>query len=80
MGALIMESNSRPQTTESETPLFKAVGVVKGEVNFGKDGINTVTVNGKSYRLKYAQEKLKVFQALRGCLKSFEKSDFTLTA
>lgn len=55
----------QPQTTELKTPLFKAVGVIQGEVNFGEDGINTVTVNGKNYRLKYASEKVRAFQALK---------------
>ena len=60
-----MKTDSQPQTTESETPLFKAVGVLKGKVDFGEDGINTFTVSGKSYRLKYASEKLNVFRALK---------------
>ncbi len=70
-------TGSQPQTEEVLTPkdledepnnpLFRAVGVIQGEVNLGEDGINTVTINGKNYRLKYA--KPKAFQALKMAIK-----------
>lgn len=68
-------TDSLPQTTELETPLFKAVGIIKGLVNFGEDGINTVTISGKKYRLKYASEKIKAFQALKLQIKNTGNSE-----
>lgn len=75
METLFLKTDSQPQTTESEAPLFKAVGVVKGEVNFGEDGINTVVIGGKTYRLKYAKEKLNVFRALKLQIKNTGTSE-----
>lgn len=67
---------THPQTAEVLTPtdleeepnnhpVFKAIGVIQGEVNFGEDGTNTVIIDGKKYRLKYASEKTKAFLALK---------------
>ncbi len=60
-----MKPDSQPQTIEEEQPHFKAVGIVKGEVNFGEDGINTVVIGGKSYRLKYSSDKVRAMLALK---------------
>jgi hypothetical protein len=73
-------TGSQPQTEEVLTtidlednpnnPLFRAVGVIQGEVNLVEDGINTFTINGKNYRLKYASEKRKAFFALKLAIKN----------
>ncbi len=63
-------TNSESQATEPNTPLFKAVGIIKGEINIGENGTSTVVISGKSYRLKYASDKIKVFQALKLQLKN----------
>lgn len=57
-------------TTSAESepkniPEFKAVGVVTGEVNLSEDSAYTITINGKTYRLKYASEKRKSLWALK---------------
>ena len=65
METLVLEPDSQPQTIEEELPHFKAVGVINGEVNFGEDGINTVVIGGKTYRLKYSSEKVKAIRALK---------------
>ena len=70
-----METDFHPQTTESETPHFKAVGVVKGEVNFGEDGINSVVISGKTYRLKYSSEKVKAILALKLQIKNTDLNE-----
>lgn len=65
METLVLDTDSQPQTTESEPPHFKAVGIVRGEVNFGEDGINTVVIGGKTYRLKYSSDKVRAIRALK---------------
>lgn len=54
--------------------VFKAVGVIQGEVNFGEDGTNTITINGITYRLKYASEKRRTLDALKLEIKNTGKN------
>lgn len=75
METLVLDADSTTLTTESEPPHFKAVGVIKGEVNFGEDGINTVVIGGKSYRLKYSSEKVKAIQALKLQIKNTDLNE-----
>lgn len=58
----------------NNNPVFKAVGVIQGEVNFGEDGTNTITINGITYRLKYASEKRRTLDALKLEIKNTGKN------
>lgn len=51
--------------THDDSPVFKAVGIIQGEVSLSEDGNNTITVNGKTYRLKYASAKRATLRALK---------------
>lgn len=62
------EEVAAPKNEEAATgqnPLFKAVGVIQGEVNLSEDGIHTVTFDKKTYRLKFASEKRATLYALK---------------
>lgn len=63
------EEIAAPQKEEAastdENPLFKAVGLIRGEVNLSEEGMHTITFAGKTYRLKYAQEKKATLYALK---------------
>ena len=66
--ALQTTEQSRPTSKEDEpnnSPFFKAVGVIQGEVNLGENNTNSVTINGKKYPLRYAAEKHKTLLALK---------------
>ncbi len=69
-------TGSEPQTAEERStpsvenelnnpPVFKAVGVIQGEVTLGEDRINSVTIDGKNYPIRYAAEKHKTLLALK---------------
>lgn len=58
-------TTTSPEDKPKTTPEFKAVGVVTGEVNLSKDSAYSITINGKTYRLKYASEKQKSLWALK---------------
>lgn len=75
METLVSSTDSTTLTTELEQPLFKAVGVIKGEVKLGEDGINTVVISGKSYRLKYSSEKVRAIQALKLQIKNTSNNE-----
>ena len=49
----------------NNNPVFKAVGVIQGEVTLGENRINSVTIDGKSYPLRYAASKHKTLLALK---------------
>lgn len=58
----------------AEPALFKAVGVVTADVKFSQNGINTITIGCKCYRLKYSTTRLNVFNALKQHIKKTGKS------
>ncbi len=65
-------SDSEDEKTEDPTSgaYFQAVGIIKGEVNFGEDGVNTVTIGNKTYPLFYIRQKMRAFEALKKQIKA----------
>ena len=65
------DTNTSPEsTTATESLMFQAVGIIKGEVNFSADAPATVTLNQKQYRLFYARNPL----ALSGLKQEIEQT------
>ena len=73
---LAVPINSQPQIAEEKSttclenepnnnPVFKAVGVIQGEVTLGEDRTNSITIEGKNYPMRYAAEKHRTLLALK---------------
>ena len=64
------DSTSSPESpTTTESLIFKAVGIVRGEVNFSDESHATVTLNQKQYPLFYSRSR----PALSGLRQEIEK-------
>ena len=65
------DTNTSPEaSTETESLIFKAVGIVRGSVNFSDDSHATVTINQKQYPLFYSRSR----PALTGLRQEIEKT------
>ena len=65
------DANTSPEaSTETEELIFKAVGIIRGEVNFSDDSHATVTINQKQYPLFYSRSR----PALSGLRQEIEKT------
>ena len=58
-------SKKSVENKPNNPPVFKAVGVIQGEVTLGEDRLNSVTIDGKKYPLRYAASKHKTLLALK---------------
>lgn len=59
--------DSAPEETDSDSdrPLFQAIGIIPGEVNFDEEGFASVTVSNQTYPLFYTPRLRRAFQALK---------------
>ena len=65
------DANTSPEaSTETEGLIFKAVGIIRGEVKFSDDSHATVTINQKQYPLFYSRSH----SALTGLRQEIEKT------
>ncbi len=65
------DANTSPEApTDTEGLIFKAVGIVRGEVNFSDDSHASVTINQKQYPLFYSRSR----PALTGLRQEIEKT------
>ncbi len=53
------------EAPEEDKPLFQAIGIIPGEVNFDEEGLASVKVADQTYPLFYTPRLRRAFQALK---------------
>jgi hypothetical protein len=60
-----VETQTKSEAETEESPIFQAIGIVSGQVNFTEDGENTITIGNQNYSLFYVPSKKRAWEALK---------------
>ncbi len=68
-----LDTSSLSPEPKKKTAIFQALGIITGEVKFSKKGAS-ININSTNYRLLYAPQKKREFEALKLEIKNSESS------